>query len=70
MAEFKRESWVEKGCDVIQSRHQNKRGGFSMQKRSARFMFYPSLGVLSTIVLEKIVPSLCFLDSMTSQKDG
>ena len=24
MADFKRDSWVEGGCDVIQSRHQNK----------------------------------------------
>ena len=38
----KRESWVEGECDVIQSRQQNKRGYLSMQKRSARFMFYPS----------------------------
>ena len=42
MAEFKRESWVEGGCDIIKSRHQNKRGYFSMQKRCARFMFNPS----------------------------
>ena len=33
------ESWAEGGCDVIQSRHLNKRGYLSMQKRSARFMF-------------------------------
>ena len=37
-----KESWVEGGYDVIQSRHQNKRGYFRMQKRIARFMFYPS----------------------------
>jgi len=40
MAKFKRESWVEGGCDVIQLRHQNKCGYFHMQKRSARFIFY------------------------------
>ena len=40
--ERERESLVEGGCDVIQSRHQNKRGYFSMHKRSAMFMFYPS----------------------------
>ena len=36
-----KESWVEGGCDVIQSRHLNKRGYLSMQKRSAMVMFYP-----------------------------
>ena len=36
-------SWDEGGCDVIQSRHLNKRGYLSMQKRSAMVMFYPSL---------------------------
>ena len=37
-----KESWVEGGCDVIQSRHLNKRGYLRMQKRSAVVMFYPS----------------------------
>ena len=37
-----KENWVEGGCDVIQSRHLNKRGYLSMQKRSAMVMFYPS----------------------------
>ena len=37
-----KERWIEGGRDVIQSRHLNKRGYFSMQKRSARFMFYLS----------------------------
>ena len=40
MAEFKKESLVEGGCIVIQSRHWNKFGYLSMQKTSARFMFY------------------------------
>ena len=36
---FSKESWVKGGCDVIQSRHLNKRGYLSMQKRSAMVMF-------------------------------
>ena len=42
-----KESWVEGGCDFIQSRHLNKRGYFRMQKSSARLMFYPSSCVFS-----------------------
>ena len=37
-----KENWVEGGCDVIPSRHLNKGGYLSMQKRSAMVMFYPS----------------------------
>ena len=48
-----KESWVEGGYDVIQSRHQNKRGYFRMQTSSARFMFYPSLCVFVYACLGK-----------------
>ena len=56
MAEFKRESLVDVGCNVIQSRHQNKCGYFSMQERSATFMFCPSLYISIYPALEKIMP--------------
>lgn len=57
MAELKRESLVDVGCNVIQSRHQNKCGYFSMQKRSATFMFYPSSYISVYPALEKIILS-------------
>ena len=67
----KRESWVEGGCDVIQSRHQNKRGYLSMHKRSARFTFYPSSCVFVNACLgeDYAMALLCFLDWITSQGD-
>ena len=37
----------------VQSRHQNKRGHFRMQKRSARFMFYPLSCVFVYVCLRK-----------------
>lgn len=46
-------SWVEGGCDVIQSRHQNKCGYFGTKTRSARFMFYLSSCVFIYACLEK-----------------
>ena len=55
MTEFKRESRVEGGCDIIQSRHQNKRDYFSMQKKVRGSCF---------ILCGRLVVVLC--DWMTS----
>ena len=58
MADFKRERWGEGGCDVIQSRHQNKRGYISMQERGVRglCLILPCV-FLSSLALEKIMLS-------------